>query len=393
MSKPVRQDYIAKVRYQNNLPPPPLNPKFLHYHLTEPTSQKREGDQLMSSLFRSENFTALMAHPELPLNLIHNTGFLEEEKVAAVGSAVDGGPAKLHPADRELLRDAGITNLDKSEPGVSFLRRTEYIAEKQISTASQAAPKQKEEDKVDPESQLAAVEATFDAANDTLHHLEHLKHPRRKQLVAKRTWPLLPDTSMADQKFLNVKFIGSASVSRELGPEKYQEAGDQLRTAIFRPITSADGEWISLFEVADGDTARELASKLNSKEKEQPERSEESEFTFRHQKNYDMRFTRNPKPNEELAIKFATEGGKRKAAYYYPVSGRIDLKKYRTSTNTEVNRFLRDSTIDQINFKLREPSTDELRKSDAVRSEYDPMEYEADDDEAEDDLDEHFAES
>ncbi|KAF8003601.1 hypothetical protein HF325_001049 [Metschnikowia pulcherrima] len=42
--------------------------------------------------------------------------------------------------------------------------------------------------------------------------------------------------------------------------------------------------------------------------------------------------------------------------------------------------------MDYIDFKLREPNTNELRKMDNVRSEYDPMEYEGEDeDEDEDD--------
>ena len=44
-------------------------------------------------------------------------------------------------------------------------------------------------------------------------------------------------------------------------------------------------------------------------------------------------------------------------------------------------RQLKDSTVDVINFKLREPSTNEIKKMDAIRSEFDPMEYEGEEEE------------
>ena len=80
----MKQDYIAKVRYTNNLPPPPLNPKFIAYNTTDPISTKQEGEYLMASLFRKENFQNLMERIDdqlgLNLNLINNHGFLSEEK-------------------------------------------------------------------------------------------------------------------------------------------------------------------------------------------------------------------------------------------------------------------------------------------------------------------------
>ena len=108
--KPIRQDYIAKVRYTNNLPPPPLNPKFIEYNTTDPISTQQEGEYLISSLFRKENFQNLMERIDdqlgLDLNLINNRGFLSEDKMnESVGKLKYN---QLHPNDRALLRDAGI---------------------------------------------------------------------------------------------------------------------------------------------------------------------------------------------------------------------------------------------------------------------------------------------
>lgn len=402
--KPVRQDYIAKVRYINNLPPPPLHPKFLKYNVTETTTPHEENEQLMSSLFRKENFIQFIGQVDeeygMAINPLQSPGFLDgsNEKSIFANNSVP-----LHPKDRVLLRDAGIGNINKSEPGVSFLRRTEYIAERQAASKgddrNQNGAKKQEVELHDPDAQLQAVEQSFERAQETLNNLTSLKHPRKKHLRAVATWPLLPDTSMMDTKFLIVKFTGSASLSRELQALKRKEGSSYdeefqrkaLLSAIYKPITSEDGEWVSFYQLKEKKAVEDLNEKLNSTEKEQPvnllddEEQDLELFKFKHFKNYDMQYQRFSRPYEELALKFSDEpdSKKRRAAYYYPISGRVELKKHRASTNTEINRFLDESTMDVLNFKVREPNTNELKKMDNIRSEYDPMEYEGEDEEEE----------
>ena len=166
-----------------------------------------------------------------------------------------------------------------------------------------------------------------------------------------------------------------------------------LETAIFKPITTADGEWMSLYQIKDSLKVDEVESKLKSTEREKPtnlvdeaqDEESQDQYRFDHLKNYDMHFERYTKPYQELAIKFVPgkDGKKRRLAYYYPMSGKIDLKKHRASTNTEINRFLRENTADIVNFRIKEPSTSELKHMDNLRSRFDPMEYEGDDEDAE----------
>lgn len=398
--KPVRQDYISKPRYINNLPPPPLNPKFLRYNLTETVTPHQENEQLLSSLFRKENFVQFIGQVDeefgMALNPLQNRGFLDGSNEKAIFA---NNSVPLHPKDRALLRDAGIAFINKSEPGVSFLRRTEYIAERHAANRAeekaQASAKVEREENHDPDTQLRAVEQSFDQAQLSLAGYAHLKHPRKKNLRAVAAWPLLPDTSMMDTKFLTVKFTGSASLSRELAVLQRQEKEkydadfhrDALLSALYKPITSEDGEWVSFYQLKDKKAVGELKEKLQSTEREQPmnlldEDDQLGLFRFRHTKNYDMQYHRSNKAYEELALKFVSDepgSKKRRATYYYPISGRVELKKHRASTNTEINRFLDESTVDVINLKVREPNTSELKKMDTIRSEYDPMEYEGED--------------
>lgn len=406
--KPVRQDYIAKIRYTNNLPPPPLNPRFLKYNLTNSLTPLQENDALMSSVLRKEYMALLIGQIDEEYGMPVNPLELPDYSLALQGKSPSDVP--LHPADRVLLRDAGIGNVNKSEPGVSFLRRTEYIAERsatRLDDRGAIGTKKNEEEKTDPESQLRAVEASFDHAQESLMNFATLRHPRKKHLKPVAAMPLLPDTSMMDTQLLTVKFAGSASLMRELDLKKRKE-GDKydpefqskcLKCAIYKPITSEDGEWVSLYQLEDRTAVNDLNEKLQSTEKEQPlnlldeEDSSSKPFKYKHFKNYDMHFHRFSKPYEELALKFVPVDGdskKRSAAYYYPITGRVELKKHRASNNTEINRFLDDSTMDVINFRLREPNTNELKKMDRARSEYDPMEYDEGEDEdvAEDEEDE-----
>lgn len=422
MSKPVRQDYIAKVRYINTLPPPPLNPKYLQHNTSEKVSTKEELEQILTSLFRKQNFLSFIENVDeeygLNLNLINNPGFLNNgDELSIFAFSKTGEKVELHPNDKVLLRDAGIGKISKSEPGVSFLRRTEYISDtmaggssgsgvvaaSSASSGSQGAASNgtsssntKPDLKYNAESQLKAVENTFELAQASLDNFAQLKHPRKKSRRAVAAWPLLPDTSMMDTKFMNIKFSGSASFSKDLEILKRQQRDKfdsnfekkSIETAIFKPITSADGEWMSLYQCKENRTkVDDLKEKLNLTERERPvnllDEDESVDFKFKHIKNYDMNFHRNDKPYEELAIKLVpgTDGDKkRKLAYYYPIGGRIELKKHRVSQNTEINRFLKDSTSDVINFKLREPNTDEMRGMDNLRSAFDPMEYEAEED-------------
>ncbi|KAI5952353.1 hypothetical protein KGF54_003219 [Candida jiufengensis] len=416
-NKPVRQDYIAKIRYTNNLPPPPLNPKYIEYNTTNPISSKLEGEQLLSSLFRKENFQNLIERIDenfgLELNLINNTGFLDQDKLEVIGQLTKNDqPITLHPKDRALLRDAGIGKLkNTSEPGVSFLRRTEYISERAAPKSSTNIEESKvneklknnEEDQLDADHQLEAVENTFTEAEKSMADPSTIKHPRRKNLKAVFTWPLLPDTSMMDNKLMNLKFIGSASVKRELDTLKRKQGSSydenlqkqKQETAIFYPIKSEDGgEWMSMFELQQQDQISKLYNELNSTDPEKPinllDMEDESQptYDFKYNKNYDINYQNYNNEYSELAIKFVEETKvepealkskfkKRKVAHYLPIKGKIELRKHRAPTNTEINKFIKERTFDQINFKLREPTTNELVSMDKARSEFDPMEYDS----------------
>lgn len=385
--KPVKQDFIAKVRYINNLPPPPVNPKFIKDNTTQSVSTEEESNQILSSLFRKENFKKLIENVDeeygMNLNLINNHGVLDNNDYSSIIQKKSGS-VELHPNDRALLRDAGVGKISKKEPEVSFLRRTEYISDNKITRSIESDKSDEQVEKFDSETQLKIVEKTFDDAQESLKNFKDLKHPTKKHLKAVRAWQLLPDTSMMDAKFMAIKFSGSASFKREMDNKRklnsstFDEDKESkiISTSVFKPITSEDGEWVSLYQ-NDPNEVDKLHQSLNSLEPNKANNLESEDFNFKFVRNYDMNFTK-LKKFEELSIRFDK---KRRLANYYPIAGKIELRKYRTSANSQINKFVNDSVYDVINYKLREPNTDEMRKMDNIRSEFDPMEYEGEDEE------------
>ena len=126
MSK--KQDYIAKVRYQNDLPPPPIPPKLLNYQVSP--NEEVDSPQLITSLYTKTNVTPLVKLNNdlgMPLDLMKIPGVLDQMDTKYLHGFEN---IKLHPNDRILLRDPRVDRLTKTDMSkVTFLRRTEYVSE------------------------------------------------------------------------------------------------------------------------------------------------------------------------------------------------------------------------------------------------------------------------
>jgi RNA polymerase II-associated factor 1 len=173
----VLQDYLARIRYSNALPPPPFYPKFLDIPNTGLSSGLYTSPHYASRLAREQPLN-IEADAELgmPIDLVGIEGVFEgkEQKIM-----FEDDPTPLHPKDRELLRP--LNALGKpvaSTNAVSFLRRTEYISS--TSSVNKAAAKNNalraggntnrnkqrlEANKDDPISILRGIVKGFDIAN------------------------------------------------------------------------------------------------------------------------------------------------------------------------------------------------------------------------------------
>ncbi|KAF2191322.1 Paf1-domain-containing protein [Zopfia rhizophila CBS 207.26] len=120
------QDYIARIRYSNALPPPPCPPKLLDIPNTGLSSGQYTSASFASRLAREQPMN-IEADAELgmPIDLVGIPGVFDGDESAI--QSLDNPPA-LHPADRNLLRPPNALGKPTSQTsGISFLRRTEYI--------------------------------------------------------------------------------------------------------------------------------------------------------------------------------------------------------------------------------------------------------------------------
>lgn len=369
--------YVAKVRYSNTLPPPLCPPKLLKDETNEANDNGL--GNLVSSFFRKENFRNLIRLDEdlgMPLNLIS----LPKRE------AVYGLPGiELHPEDAVLLTDPTKRIKTKSE-NVSFLRRTQYISSGNQSgnTGSAGINQTKvKTDELDPKTQLKVVEDMFDVPN--VEDVAKFQHPTKKHLKARKVWNFLPDTSMFDQQYYDVKFMSSASISksRDKSKESISTMTDpRLLTAIFREIEVNKNTKLTSFYVTDTEEAKKVQAKLadetenapvDDAEVEEILQDESKRSIYKRQREYDG----NVKELEPLRHLVITFDEKTQNAYYIPVAGKLELKKCRIDPYLAPK--IKEMTYDQINMHLREPTRGEIEQRDIMRSDYDPMEFGADD--------------
>lgn len=353
-----RQDYIARIRYQNDLPPPPCPPKLLNI----PVDMQR----LVSSSFLSGLVQKQPVNMDVDIDLGMPLDMTEVQGIFERGDESGVYPSQvvtLDPKDRALLRDPlGETGMSKSQPGVSFLRRTEYISSEAIKQKAVGLNRaQKKVYNEDPEIRLKAVETTFDAGNGdpTL-----LKHPKKKNVTVAETFPLLPDSKMFDLMYLAVRMVGSAS----LNSQKRKFSEEELNTALFRRNLLGEDEWMS-FYTTDAESSTKLKSKLDSPADTLiPDEDDTNVYRFNRVQDNDIDLVLHPTKLEEIAITFSKEH-----ARYLPIIGRTNLKRRRVVKHRQQQ--VEEVNVASIDLSLREITASESIVRDNERSVYDPVTY------------------
>ncbi|VEU22022.1 DEKNAAC103049 [Brettanomyces naardenensis] len=410
-----RQDFIAKVRCSNDLPPPPCPPKLLDYaDVKDPTAL--DTSTFLSSVFRKENFKNLVTLNDdlgMTMNLLKVPDCIEKNSVSQLGPLtpeyVNG--MNLHPDDQLLLADPSRSTTVKGE-AVSFLRRTQYIAADKTQlparyfggavtsveatkSALQKKLQQKREEELDPKEQLRAVESMF---GNTLNEDEvtSLRHPIKKHMKAKRVWNFLPDTFLMDQKFFDVKFVSSASIRKG----KNKKAGDiksendpRLLTSMMREIQLNPQTSLVSFYTTTEDNAVEIKKQFEDQTENAPLTEEEAAnpidgdaYTYTKMRDYDGQIKSFDKSGENLRHLAITFDDKTNTALYLPIEGKVELRKCRIDPYLEPK--VHEMSYDQIYLSIREPTRAEIDDRDMLRSNFDPMEFGADEEEEEEEEEE-----
>ncbi|KAH3667220.1 hypothetical protein OGAPHI_002869 [Ogataea philodendri] len=385
-----RQDFVAKVRYFNDLPPPPCPPKLVT--LNSANDDGLTDTSLLSALFRKEHFSNLVTLDDdlgLPLSLIDLPECLEKNSMASIDALTPeyGNSTMLHPDDKILLTDPHKSTVSKSD-NVSFLRRTQYISSDKLakpmaSLSDQSVTKlrMKAKEDFDPKNQVRNIEHMFSELTK-LKSTSEIRHPLKKNLKAKRVWSLLPDTSMFDQTYYDIKFSNPA-LSKEANKRRKLEGEGGREQILFRNLPINETVTLMSFYTTSEQRADIVENIMKeSSENSGSDQTDMGKDTFHYKKvrDYDThaRLSDEVRNFRHLAISFDPKSS---TALYVPISGKVELKKCRIDQHLEP--ILRQLSRDEIIVQVREPTTSEIYDRDMRRSTYDPMEFGADEEENE----------
>lgn len=382
-----RLGIAVKAKYQNVLPPPPFPPKLVEYDLS--------AHDLLTAGSLSAIFLQKPLEPEvdtecgMPIDYAQayldlqgssepgaalsaaDAELLEEPVVSGLGATPSAGSVSAeasHGLSMSYREGTGATDIGI---GTSFLRRTAYMSSdtrRSMRRATSVA-----DDKRDIASELKRIEDGFRAARAPL---EELRHPNKPHLTAVKAMPLLPDLKDSDLTFLDVRFVGSASLANL--PEVPDEV--QLRASVLRRVHVEDEdeglneEWLSLFVPGTESDASALAAYRTDLRDTLPaaEARQEEEALFQMYKvqENNMQTLRPAGEIEEIVLTQASDGS---AVYYSPIAARVNLSRRRVDVHTQ--ELLQSQNADILDLHLRELTPEESVQRDEVRSMYDPVNF------------------
>ncbi|KAI1844060.1 hypothetical protein JX265_009676 [Neoarthrinium moseri] len=409
-NRPIHQDFIARIRYSNALPPPPFPPKLLDIPNTGLASGQYTAPGFASRLAREQPLN-IEADAELgmPLDLVGMPGIFDGDESSIQAPAQAPQP---HPHDKPLLRSLQQLGKPKTDnAAVSFLRRTEYIssaATKQHGSPLRALnanpvrrpPKRKsspEPDKNSPAYVKRKIDQSFAVTEQNLKDRSRVRHPSKRNLRLVDAYPLLPDLEAFPDSgaYVTIKFL-----TNPVG--KSDSYDTRLLNGIFRPIERTEAEETAIqaareayerdpknhpkpndsmhydFYLNDNATSgRKFRQRFDV---DNPDRDDEDLYTrqresagpcfqFNRLRAYETaqesELDHRSKYDEELIIAFNDDDTSlhQKAAYYYPVMQRSQIRPQRTK-NIARKIGLADEDeqiIDQLDVEIDEP-TDEIKE-------------------------------
>lgn len=234
-----RSDLIARVKYCNTLPDIPFDPKFITY----PFDSNRFIQYNATSLEKNYKYELLAEHDlGITIDLINPEAYAQQS---------DG---QLHDADEKLLEEDttahGPTDKKRSArhaKNVSWLRRTEYISteatrfqpmtiekvEAKVGYSMKKALKEENMVYMDHESQIAAIEKTFQDAKTPI-----MEHASKKGVTAVEVLSFLPDFKL--WKYPCAQVIFDANPAPVEKPVAVQV--EEMSQAMIRGVMDETGE-------------------------------------------------------------------------------------------------------------------------------------------------------
>ncbi|KAH8794816.1 Paf1-domain-containing protein [Hyaloscypha finlandica] len=413
----IHQDYIARIRYSNALPPPPNPPKLLDIPNTGLASGQYTTPGFASRLARDQPLN-IEADAELgmPLDLVGMPGIFDGDE-SSIQAPLH--PPQPHPHDRALLRPLSTLGKPKfSDSGVSFLRRTEYISsytsksrfESTTSrslidnTGNRAKRAPGNVDKESPEYIKSQAVKSFQIAANYLKNPNQVRHPTKRNVKLLDANPLLPDLdSFPDAGgYVTIKFMTNPvppsttydirlenSLLKPMDVTEEEEATKAAAAELYNkdPEHYPPPDNTIEYEFFMTDTQSEALAFKRKFDALDPEKDSEEIYTqkngagdgcirFKRVRAYESAFATGSAAEKYEEVIIAVHDGKdglrQKGAYYYPIVQKSGIRPQRQKNIDARRRFAQEEPKRQTDFldmRVDEPFEDLRGQRDVYRTE------------------------
>ncbi|PFX27167.1 RNA polymerase II-associated factor 1 homolog [Stylophora pistillata] len=366
-----KADFVSRVKYNNNLPDIPFDAKFIAY----PFESNRFVDYKPTTLEKNYKHEMLT---EVDLGV--NIDLIDPDTYA-----IDHNVSLDHD-DEKLLEEEPVNLPDKKRTAhhnknVSWLRRTEYIStEYNRSRTSNEMVETKVGFNVkkkfqgtdiykDRESQIAAIESTFDAAQRPI-----LRHPTKPGVTPLEVLPVFPDFQMWAQPCAHVIFDTDPTPRGRGGPAEDEE----MSQAMIRGMVDASGDQFVAYFLPSKETIR----KRKRDQEGETEYTEEEEYEYKMAREYNWNVKNKATKGYEENYFFVFREGE--GVFYDELVTRVHLSKRRARGGAGGVQ----SAVSQLVVKHRELNENEKKAQQMRRNQLDTALAEEEDEEEGDEDDE-----
>lgn len=344
---PSKPEFVCRVKYNNHLPDIPFDAKFVAY----PFEANRFVQYKPTSLEKNYRHE-LLTEVDLGVNI---------DLIDPGTYAIDPN-VSLHPTDEKLLEEEpiGLTDQKRSRQhnkSVSWLRKTEYISteynrfqtsNEQMETKVGYVMKKKFQGTdvyKDRDSQVEAIQATFEAAQKPIHH-----HPSKRGIKPVDVLPVFPDFQMWSQPCAHVIFDTDPAPRGGHAAAKPEE----MCQAMIRGMVDAQGDQFVAYFLPEEETRR----KRKRDQDEVKDYTEDEEYLYKMAREYNWNVKNKASQGyeENYVFVFREEG-----VFYDELVTRVRLSKRRAKGGAGGVK----SAVSKLLVKHRELTDQEQQVQDA----------------------------
>jgi len=375
-----KEGFVCLVKYTNTLPDIPFDAKFITY----PFEANRFIQYKPTSLERNYKHE-LLTESDLgvTIDLINPETYDLDMN------------AELDPADEKLLEEEVVPQADQKRhrqhtKTVSWLRKTEYIsteynrfktsndmAETKVGYSAKKKAKGNIDLYKDRESQIEAIEASFEAAKKPIN-----RHETNSRLKPVEILPFFPDFQYWHMPCAHVIFDTEPTQRGKTVPASEQ----QMSLGMIRGMEDESGDQFVAYFLPTDETLNKR--KLETQENREPEDDEEYDYKLAREYNWNVKNKAIKGFEENYFFVFRENEG----VFYNELQTRVRLNKRRGRGGAGGV----SSSVSKLIVKNREPTENELRLQNARLVQLENVTQEDEEEEEEedsDDADENNADS